>query len=135
MSAPEREARDAALAILLGNPGDSVSVLAELGARAATPPKLPALATVASEIRRGEEVDPAVLAQPGLAGLAALEWGKRGDPGRIPQLLQLSVHGPAAPDRLAALYAALRLADGVAGLRAYGDCPDCAAAIARAERL
>lgn len=111
----------------------STWLLAEVGARAGIPPKLPALATVASKVRRGEE--PEGLDQPGLSGLACLEWGRKGDPARIPQLLQLSVKGPSAPDRLAALYAALRLSGGIKGLRAYSDCPDCKEALERAERL
>lgn len=71
-----------------------------------------------AQIQRGVAVDLSVWQRPGLAGLAALEQGAYGDPVAIPALLDQSLSGPTAADRMAALYAALRLGEGLTGLPA-----------------
>ena len=91
------------------------------------------LAEAASRVRKGDAVAPELLSKPGFAGMVALEWGRQGNALRIPALLRLSVSGPSAPDRLAALYAALRLANGK--WATYPDCEECPAAIDRASKL
>ncbi len=62
------------------------------------------------QVRRGEALDPSVWSTPGACGMAALELGRRGNAGDLDLLLRASIEGPTATDRLAALYAARRLA-------------------------
>lgn len=114
----------------------SIAVTAEVGARGTGPVTDPAppLGALAAAIRRGEEVSPEALEEPGQAGLVALEWGRQGDRHRIPLLLKLAADGPSGPDRLAALFAVQRLTRGE-GLGPWEGLPGTEEGIRRARLL
>ncbi|GEM_PF-2185784 len=88
------------------DPRAPVAARAELlvrsGTRAATEDPL---AAVVETIRTRGTLDDAVWSTPGLAGLAALELGRRGHPADGDLLRAAAETGPAAADRLAARYA------------------------------
>ena len=67
------------------------------------------LAQVVARVRRQEPLPPEVWQTPGLCGMAALELARAGR--GLDEILDAAVHGPTESDRLAALHAALRLAD------------------------
>ena len=62
-------------------------------------------------VRQDRDVPATAWSTPGLAGLAALELGRRARAGDLELVLTAVAEGPSAPDRLAALYAADQLAD------------------------
>ncbi len=62
-------------------------------------------------VRQGRSVPQEAWTTPGLAGLAALELGRRAADDDLRLVLVAIEDGPSAPDRLAALFAADRLAD------------------------
>lgn len=84
---------------------------AELALRGTTPLESDdARRDVVVAVREQRPVPDGAWTTPGLAGLAALELGRRDAPGDLELVLAAIADGPSAPDRLAALYAADRLA-------------------------
>lgn len=89
------------------------SVLGERMARSADPEALPSepLAALVGCLRQGNPAPPAAWELPGHAGMAALELGRAGRTDQLGHLLEASVSGPSALDRIAALHAAMWLED------------------------
>ena len=112
----------------------SIAIAGEVGARGTGTLKDPVapLGALAIAIRRGEEVPPEALELPGQAGLVALEWGRLGDERRLPALLKMANEGPSAADRIAALYAALRISGGFEGVKKWEGLPGSEVAVPRA---
>jgi hypothetical protein len=89
----------------------SVDLAAERIRRSAAPPEESpvALVKLVADIRSGTAVDPAVWNEKGLAGMAALELGRRGEPDALETLLSRINIAPSDTDAIAISYAALRL--------------------------
>lgn len=89
----------------------SIDLAAERIRRSAAPPEHPPveLVRLVADIRSGTPVDPAVWAGKGLAGMTALELGRRGDSDALETLLSRIDIAPSDTDAIAMSYAALRL--------------------------
>jgi hypothetical protein len=100
----------------------SVVLEAERSLRASVPftPEHP-LAHLVATIRRGETPEASTWWEPGAAGLGALELGRRGDWQDLPTLVTVAADGPSSSDRIAALYAALRVAGDAESLARWAD--------------
>ncbi|NOY27823.1 MAG: hypothetical protein GXP62_18320, partial [Oligoflexia bacterium] len=68
-------------------------------------------ARLAADVDRGRPLPDGVWSEPGVAGLLALEGAAAQRVDLLPTLLDLAVDGPSPGDRIAALFAAQRLAD------------------------
>jgi hypothetical protein len=60
-------------------------------------------------VRMGQPVPERAWSAPGHCGMAALELARAGRTDQLPRLLEASVRGPSALDRIAALHAAMQL--------------------------
>ena len=67
------------------------------------------MASMVKRIREGGAPSPREWSTPGLAGVAALELGARGDRKWVPALMQAAKTGPSGTDQIAALWAAKQL--------------------------
>ena len=112
----------------------SLSNQAEAHRRSTVTQDADALVRVAVTIREGGTPEEAVWQTPAQAGLAALELGRRGNTADLPVLLKQAVSGPTASDRIAALYAADRLA-GPEELAAAAQDPELAEGAGRVARI
>jgi hypothetical protein len=94
---------------------------------------VPPLGTLVALVRKGKEPLENATITVGQAGLVALEWGRAGNPDKIEALLKIASEGPSSSDRLAALYAVIRLSNGQ--LATWRGLPGYEEIVATAEQL
>ncbi len=87
------------------------SIQGERRARGQAEPSEPIvpLAELVAAVRTGRSVPDQAWVSPGHCGMAALELARAGRTDQLPKLLERSVSGPSALDRIAALHAAMQL--------------------------
>jgi len=77
--------------------------------RAEPPDPVEPLAELVAAVRTGQPVPEQAWSTPGHCGMAALELARAGRTDQLHELLELSVDGPSALDRIVALHAAMQL--------------------------